>query len=102
MDLVQQAIAGEPKALDRLLLDHYPRLAARVDQKLPDELRSVVGTEDIIQETFADVFRDIGRFRPEGQDAFYRWLAAIADNRLTDAVRAARAAKRGGGRQRVE
>lgn len=101
-DLVGQAVAGRPLALDRLLLDHYPRLAARVDQKLPDDLRAVVAPEDIIQETFTDAFRGIGGFRPEGQDAFYRWLTAIADNRVTDAVRAARAAKRGGGRQRAE
>jgi RNA polymerase sigma-70 factor (ECF subfamily) len=73
-----------------------------VDQRLPDDLRAVVGTEDIIQETFADAFRRIGSFVPEGPDAFYRWLTAIADNRVTDAVRAARAAKRGGRRQRVE
>jgi RNA polymerase sigma-70 factor, ECF subfamily len=102
MDLVQQAIAGKPQALDHLLREHYVRLAARVDQKLPDDLRPVVAPEDIIQETFADAFRWIGSFQPEGQDAFYRWLTAIADNRVTDAVRAARAAKRGGGRQRVE
>ena len=101
-DLVNQAVAGRPLALDRLLLDHYPRLASRVEQKLPDDLRAVVAPEDIIQETFTDAFRRIGSFRPDGQDAFYRWLTAIADNRVTDAVRAARAAKRGGGRQRVQ
>ncbi len=97
-DLVEQAIAGLPLALDRLLLDHYPKLAARVDQKLPSDVRTLVAPEDIIQETFTDAFRRIGSFRPEGQDAFYRWLTAIADNRVTDAVRAQRAAKRGGGR----
>lgn len=99
MDLVERAIAGEPLALDRLLLDSYGKLLARIEQKLPAELRAVVGAEDVIQETFATAFRNIGTFRPEGQDAFYRWLSAIADNRLVDVVRAAKAAKRGGGRQ---
>ena len=98
MDLVERAIAGEPLALDRLLLDSYPKLLARVDQKLPAELRSTVAPEDIIQEAFATAFRSIGTFRPEGPDAFYRWLTAIADNRLIDVVRAQNAAKRGGGR----
>ena len=101
-ELVQDAIAGRALALDRLLLEHYPKLAARVDQKLPSELRSVVAPEDIIQDTFADAFRAIAGFRPEGTGAFYRWLTAIADNRLTDAVRSHNAAKRGGGRARAE
>ncbi len=101
-DLVAQAIAGAPLALDRLLLAHFRRLAARVDQKLSDDLRSLISPEDIIQETFADAFRRIGAFRPDGNDAFYRWLSAIADHRVTDAVRAQNAAKRGGGRVRVQ
>lgn len=98
MDLVERAIAGEPLALDRLLLDAYPKLLARVDQKLPEEVRGAVAPEDIIQEVFATAFRSIGAFRPEGQDAFYRWLTVIADNRVIDVVRAQNAAKRGGGR----
>jgi RNA polymerase sigma-70 factor (ECF subfamily) len=98
MDLVERAIAGEPLALDRLLLDAYPKLLARVDQKLPGEVRGAVAPEDIIQEVFATAFRNIGAFRPEGQDAFYRWLTVIADNRVIDVVRAQNAAKRGGGR----
>ena len=101
-ELVQRAIAGEPLALDKLLLDSYGRLAARVDQKLPADLRSLVAPEDVIQEVFTDAFRHIAAFEPRGQDAFYRWLTAIADNRITDTVRAHRAAKRGGDRARAE
>jgi RNA polymerase sigma-70 factor (ECF subfamily) len=97
MDLVEQAIAGQPLALDRLLIDSYGRLLARVEQKLPAELRGVIGPEDIIQDTFAMAFKGIGNFRPEGSDAFFRWLAAIAENRVIDAVRARNAVKRGGG-----
>lgn len=98
MDLVQRAIAGEPLALDRLLLDSYAKLLARVDQKLPAEVRRVIAPEDIIQETFTQVFRGINGFRPDGNDAFYRWLTTIADNRIVDAVRFHKAVKRGGGR----
>jgi RNA polymerase sigma-70 factor, ECF subfamily len=96
--LVSQAVAGVPRALDRLLLDHYAPLAARIERKVPALLRASIATEDIVQETFTDAFRRIGSFRPEGKDAFYRWLTAIADNRLTDAIRACTTAKRGGRR----
>ena len=84
--------------MDRLLLSCYPRLLARIDQKFPAELRSVLSPEDILQDTFTYAFRGVASFRPEGADAFYRWLTAIADNRLIDTVRAQQAAKRGGGR----
>ncbi len=97
MDLLERAIAGQPLALDRLLIDSYPRLFARVGQKLPSEMRGVIGPEDIIQDTFAMAFKGIANFRPEGPDSFFRWLAAIADNRVIDAVRARNAVKRGGG-----
>jgi RNA polymerase sigma-70 factor (ECF subfamily) len=97
-DLVARAVAGEPLALDRLLLDAYPKLLARIDQKFPAELRNTLAAEDILQDTFSYAFRGIASFRPQGVDAFYRWLAAIADNRLIDTIRAQQAAKRGGGR----
>jgi RNA polymerase sigma-70 factor (ECF subfamily) len=97
-DLVGRAVAGEPLALDRLLLAHYGSLHARVDKRLPQRLRTTVAPEDVIQETFAEAFRTIGGFKADGPDAFYRWLVTIADHRLVDAVRAHRAAKRGGDR----
>jgi RNA polymerase sigma-70 factor (ECF subfamily) len=97
-DLLERAIAGEPLALDRLLLSAYPRLAARIDKKLPRSIRSLIAAEDILQETFAEAFRGIRAFRPSGKDALYRWLVTIADHRVLDAVRAHKAAKRGGGR----
>ena len=40
-------------------------------------------------------------FRPEGEDAFFGWLRAIANNRLTYAVLRARRKKRGGEAHRV-
>ncbi len=97
-DLVTRAAAGEPLALDRLLLNHYGPLHARVEKRLPQRLRATVAPEDVIQETFAEAFRTISGFKADSPDAFYRWLVTIADHRLVDAVRAHRAAKRGGGR----
>src|SRR5688572_15553327 len=100
-DLVNRAVAGEPLALNRLLLMHYGPLAARIEKRIPRRLRTLVTTEDVLQEVFAEAFRTMAGFRPAGPDAFYRWLVTIADHRLVDAVRAHRAAKRGGGRVAV-
>lgn len=100
-DLVNRAMAGEPLALNRLLLLHYGTLSARVQKRIPTRLRAVITPEDVLQEAFAEAFRTMASFRPEGPNAFYRWLVTIADHRLLDAIRAHRAAKRGGGRQAV-
>lgn len=95
-DLVERAAAGDHAAISRLMIDVYPKLAARVEQRMPSDLKVVIATEDILQEAFGDAFARIDTFRPEGDDAFYRWIASIAENRMIDAVRAQRAAKRGG------
>lgn len=95
---VERAIAGDVVALNRLLLDSYRRLHARILKKIPARLQTLVAPEDIIQESLAEAYRSIKQFRPTGDDSFFRWLAVIADHRLVDAIRAQRAAKRGGDR----
>lgn len=100
-DLLNRAIAGEPLALDRLLLDHHRALRAIIEKKVPPTLASAVSAEDILQECYTEAFRDIGKFRPDGPSALFRWLCTIADHRLLDAIRAHRAVKRGGGRAAV-
>lgn len=101
-NLVSRAVSGEPLALERLLLDHHRDLLQRIQDRVPASLRSTFSAEDLLQETFADVFRDIRQFRPGGAGSFSRWLETIADHRVLDAIRANRADKRGGGRAPVE
>jgi RNA polymerase sigma factor (sigma-70 family) len=62
-------------------------------------LSGTVAVEDVLQETFAEVFRRISSFEPQGEAAFYRWLVTIAKHRLADMVKAQQTAKRGGGRR---
>jgi len=99
-DLTARAAAGDRLALQELLLAQYDRLAARIARKVPLSLQGVVAADDILQETFASAFRSIRSLKPKGAEAFYRWLATIAERRLQNAVKALHAAKRGGGRAR--
>lgn len=98
---IQLAIGGDQAAIDRLLLDHYDSLAEHVAGSLPASIRSVVGTDDIIQQVYAQVFRDIGGFEPRGESSLLAWLKTIADNRIRDSLRRHRAKKRGGDHRRV-
>ncbi|MCH7812432.1 MAG: sigma-70 family RNA polymerase sigma factor [Planctomycetes bacterium] len=100
--LVAQAVGGDMVALERLLLSYASRLQARLAKKLPLSLRSVVAADDVLQDAFVEAFRGIGSFQPAGRFAFYRWLSTIAEHRLQDAIKAHRAAKRGGGRAKLE
>jgi len=83
-------------------MGHYDRLAAEVSRKLPAELRGVIAPDDVLQETFIVAFREIGSFVPRGPGAFQHWLAAIAEHRLLDLIKARRRVKRGGGRVAVD
>lgn len=85
-ELGARAAGGDRLALQRLLLGEYDRLAARIRRKLGST--GHIAVEDVIQDTFLRAFQQIDRFQPDGADSFYRWLATIAEHRLTDLVRA--------------
>jgi RNA polymerase sigma-70 factor (ECF subfamily) len=93
--LLSEAVAGDHAALERLLLAHYDHVLARINRLLPDDLRSQL-SEDVLQETFVQAFRDIAAFAPTGEQAFRAWLETIAEHRAQDAVRRAGRKKRGG------
>ncbi len=99
--LAAKAVAGDEAALSKLLFIHCERLIAEISSKLPDDLQGSVSAEDIVQEAFVVAFQRIGSFDPQDHEHFYPWLATIARNRLMDAIKAQRAAKRGGGRRAV-
>jgi RNA polymerase sigma-70 factor (ECF subfamily) len=99
--LIAQAKAGQRLAFERLLVRHQDRLAERIKARMPARLRATLDEEDILQETFAEGWRSFAGFDPDGEDALFRWLARIAEHRLLNALKAQRAAKRGGGRRQV-
>jgi len=86
-DLAEQAAAGDRVALKLLLTRHHGALARYIERRMSGRLAGVVGTEDILQEAYLDAFRHVGTFRSTGPDAFYRWLATLALNRLRKALR---------------
>ena len=99
--LAAKAVAGDEVALSTLLFQHHERLVAEIGNRLPDDVQGSVSAEDIAQEAYVAAFQRIASFNPQDYERFYPWLAAIARNRLMDAIKAQRAAKRGGGRVAV-
>jgi RNA polymerase sigma-70 factor (ECF subfamily) len=97
--LIGKAAAGDQNALAVLMWRYHGRLVGRLNRKLPANLRSLVSAEDVAQEAYFAAFQNIATFEPAGEDAFYRWLATIADNRLLDVIKAHGRQKRDRGRQ---
>jgi RNA polymerase sigma-70 factor (ECF subfamily) len=85
--LVNAALAGSVGAMKRLLVEHRPELLAYVERHLPAELRATHDAEDIVQDVWIKAYRQIGGLRPEGERAYFRWLATIARNHLIDLAR---------------
>lgn len=84
--------AGNMAAWDSLFDKYYATVARFVFQLSGDF--SHEDTEEICQETFLSVVRNLSSF--EGRSSFQTWLLRIAANKAMDYRGKARAAKRGG------
>jgi len=99
-DLVLRARAGDVDALRALLEEHEAGLRRRLDRGVPPPLRRRVSVADVLQETWLVAFRRIAEFEDRGDGAFEAWIAAIADNKLREALRRhLLTEKRAGGRE---
>jgi len=92
--LLARCRKGDSAAWDELFNLHYDATARFVFQLGQDLTRE--DAEEICQETFLAVIRNLGSFHGESQ--FQTWLFRIAGNKARDYREKQHAAKRGGGR----
>jgi len=85
--LLELSVAGDPVALEQLLLSHYDWLSLRLQRQIPTDLQGLISADDVLQETFVRVFSSIRRFDPESDASFPQWLKTIADHQLVDSIR---------------
>jgi RNA polymerase sigma-70 factor (ECF subfamily) len=91
-DLIARCRAGEADAWDVLFDKYYP-VAARFVFQLSADF-NYEDTEEICQETFLAVVRNLASF--QGKSSFQTWLLRIAANKAMDFRGKSRAEKRGG------
>src|SRR5580765_5857479 len=89
---IAECRAGKAAAWDSLFDKHYATVARFVFQLSGDF--SHEDTEEICQETFLSVVRNLSSF--QGRSSFQTWLLRIAANKAMDFRQKAHAAKRGG------
>lgn len=78
---IEQAKAGNRKALERLLTEAYPLVYGYLLKMSHDEELS----KDITQEVMVKAIVNVGRFR--GDSKFSTWLVSMAVNLYKDAVK---------------
>jgi RNA polymerase sigma-70 factor (ECF subfamily) len=93
IELLARCRRGESAAWDELFNRHYDAAARFVFQLSYDFTRE--DAEEICQETFLSVIKNLGTFHSESQ--FQTWLFRIAANKARDYRQRQQAAKRGGG-----
>jgi RNA polymerase sigma-70 factor (ECF subfamily) len=79
-ELVAKAAAGDPAAFDALVTIHQEPIARLVHRLLgwPSAVNTA-DVDDVVQDTFVDVLRNLRRF--DGRSSFATWLTRIAINR---------------------
>jgi RNA polymerase sigma-70 factor, ECF subfamily len=77
-----EAIAGiaEPSGFATAMR----KVAGRLRMLIALRMGPLLGPDDVRQETILEAYKSRGHFTDEGPGSFYRWMAAIAENRLRD------------------
>jgi RNA polymerase sigma-70 factor (ECF subfamily) len=86
---VTAAQRGDRLALTKLLATHHSRLRARAEARMGASAKVRTGPDDVLQEVYLDVMRQMGGFKNRGPGSFLSWVHGILDHKLIDARRAA-------------
>ncbi len=81
VELLTRVAAGDRSALDELYRRHAPWLTTRLQRRCGD--RDLVDTA--VQDTFVNVWKQAGRFKPTGEVGAWIWTIGI--RRLIDQMR---------------
>lgn len=84
---IARARGGDEAALTKLIDVHTERLLASIRAELGDKIRSRLESRDVMQQVYLDALGGIDRFEQREHDGFFRWLRAIAVNRIRDVGR---------------
>jgi RNA polymerase sigma factor (sigma-70 family) len=93
--LVERLRSGDREALETLFARYAGPLRRWASGRLPRQARGAADTQDLVQDTLLQTFKNIERFDPQGSGAFLAYLRQGVMNRIRDALR--RCDRRGAG-----
>jgi RNA polymerase sigma-70 factor (ECF subfamily) len=82
--LIAAARAGSTEALGELLQAWRDYLLLLANEELDSVLSPKGGASDLVQETFLEAQRDIGRFAGSTQGEWVRWLRTILEHNMAN------------------
>jgi RNA polymerase sigma-70 factor (ECF subfamily) len=88
-DLLARAHDGDAEALNDLCARYLPRLQRWAHGRLPTWARDAVETQDLVQDTLAQVFQKVPAFKAEHEGSFPAYVHMALRNRLLDVIRRA-------------
>ena len=94
--LVQQAKAGDVVAWEQLIVRYQGSLQDHIRYRYDHRLGAEISPEDILQEALLQAWLDIKSLKQTAPASFLAWLKAVADRRMSDALKSQQRLKRGG------
>jgi RNA polymerase sigma-70 factor (ECF subfamily) len=92
LELLERVRQGDAEALERLVGRYLQPLRRWASGRLPRQARSLVNTEDLVQDTLLRTLGRVSEFEPRGPGAFQAYLRRALLNRIRDEVRSSRRA----------
>lgn len=86
-ELLARARDGDREALEALFARYLPRLRRWASGRLPRWARDAVDTQDLVQETLLQTFKQLDRFEPRREGALQAYLRQAVMNRIRNYVR---------------
>ena len=86
---ITAAQRGDRLALAKLLARCHPQLRRWADARMDRAIKAKIDPDDVLQDVYLDVARQIDRFEDRGPGSFLNWVHAILNQRLVDTLRAA-------------
>ncbi|MFO1054773.1 MAG: sigma-70 family RNA polymerase sigma factor [Planctomycetota bacterium] len=83
-DLLMRSHAGDPRALQSLLVQHMPALEAFVRLRLGAKIRAKESLHDVVQSVCVEVLRDAEDFEYRGEAPFRAWLFKQALHKIVN------------------
>jgi len=87
LSLLARARCGDAVALEALMGRYLTRLQRWASGRLPLQARSLLDTDDVVQDALLNTFRRLDRFEPRHDGALLAYLRVAVINRIRDELR---------------
>ncbi len=99
---ITRAKDGDKDAFRELILTEAPAIESFIKSRLSVSNHRVVDVDDVLQETFLSIHRDLSDAHFDSKQSFSNWCIRISENRMLDMVRRSKRKKRGGDMNRLD